>query len=260
MPQDIPLERGETLRFTPACLLAAYESGKIDTVPVFTLGTPTPRDNRARVRWLRTLSVRSHSSEACRAEFLAGLKALGGEEQFKIFEPEIKALWQAKEDFALQKADDPDLQWSYDAAKEKALDDLHEYVAREWRPFGRMLADNGDYEQMIALCVPAIGIKFWSGFGHVAEREDGVLTLECVEEIPRKLAAIEEAAGLPTGVAWLEIQAACLKRQNLDVEEAKNSASPSLSDPPPPSLKTGDDATAGTSKVPATSKKIPAKE
>lgn len=266
MPQEIPLERSETLRFTPASLLHAQDGEKLADVPVFVLGTPTPRDKRSRRLFLRTVGAKSYTIEALRAEMLAGAKALWGvpDEEFAEHEAKITAYWHAWDDYQLQLADDPGLEWSYDQAIEQSIHDLDDFLSREWRPYGRMLAANADFGEMFNASIAAVGIKSWTGLEVERERDGGALTPECVEAVQEALQDIERAAGLIVGTAWIELLTACMARTKLNEDEAKNSASPSPSGNPPPNSTTGEEATAaiddGKSPASANSKTTPSGE
>lgn len=251
MPQDIPLEASETLVFTPPAL------GSGDSPPRFVLRAATTREKRFRARILTEEGVTFHGDDALRAETLAGLKAHWSAEDYAAHSPRITAYWQAREEFALQLRDDPELEWTYDEAEERLVEDVLDGIARLHRPLGRMRADNREFNEMLAAASVAVAVESWSGLDAKPERDRGYLTLECVDRLARALERAEQAAGVTTpGLAWAELCLACFKRMKLDEDEEKNSASPSPSKAPRPSSRNGRAAAAdGTSPASDTSTK-----
>lgn len=234
MPQEIPLEASEVLAFTPASL----ES--IEDAPVFRLRASSSRDKRFHRRLLVEHGIRFHDRDAIRAEVLAGLKALWDEEAFEEHSPVIKALWDARDEFDQQNADafkkgEPELEWSYDADLENAVDDLVRKVTQEWNPLLRMIADNADYGSLAAPLLVAVNVKGFSNLNVKASLDRGYLTLDVAEKVEDALSKLERKHGLIEGTAWAELTVACSQRMYLTEEERGNSASqsPSTTAPAP---------------------------
>lgn len=227
MPQDIPLEASETLVFTPASL------SNIDGAPTFTLKSPTRRDERQHRRLMREQGQIRHSDEALRNEFFKGLEALWDEAAFERHEPIVRAYYEAREQFVLQRREDPEIVWEYDPAIEQAVNKLLVDVTREWAPLAKMAADNAEYNEMVAPLTAAIVVASWTGLDVKRERERGRLTVDCAEALVDALDVFEakhkEEHSLVSGVASTELYIACMSRLYLDEEEAGNSGSPSQS-------------------------------
>ena len=256
MPQDIPLEASETLSFTIKSLASLG-----DAAPRFTLRTPTPRDKRFHQRLNNEEGLRHHSPEAIRAEVLTGLKALWTPEQYAEHAPRIEAYWAELEDFQLQLRDDPELEWSYDADIERAINGLIQKVGQSWRPLRSMIADNAEFSDMSFVLMVALIVKDFAGLSLKAPREldRGYLTVDTAFAIRDALWALEDKHGLTKGSAWLELAAACTSRMYLDEDEEKNSESPSPSKTPPaPSSETSTLDKDGKSPASASSSETPA--
>lgn len=225
MPQDIPIEASETLAFTPASL------AEIPGAPKFTLRTPTHRDKRFHRRLVTEEGVSGHGPDAIRAEVLNGLKLLWSPEAFDEHSPIIRAYWDARDDHELQLKDDSKLLWSYDADVEEGVRDLTRKVAEAHAPLRRMLADNDDFQTMVAPLLVAVVVKSWSGLAAAAQIDRGYLTVDCVENMAEALLAYEKANRaaykLAPGTAWLELFVGCSRRMRLDEDEGNDSASPS---------------------------------
>jgi len=250
VPQDIPLEASERLAFTPECL------ANLATPPSFVLRTPTPRDKRFQRRLLNEEGVLQHSQEAMRAEMLAGLKALWGEEPFGRHEPVLRQYWETLDQFALQQRDDPDLEWSYDAEIERAIERLEIDVSQNWPGYARMRADNLHAAEVLELSPVAVMVERWSGLSLVGQFERGHLTIDSAAELREALTSLEAREGLKRGMAWAQLFITASKRMFLSEDEEKNSAAPSPSEPAPPNSKAA--KARGTSPASAPSTETPA--
>lgn len=230
MPQDIPLEGSEVLSFTPNSLK------DLEGAPVFRLRASTSREKRFHRRLLLEQGIRYHDRDTIRAEVLSGLKELWDEDAFLQHSPVIKALWEARDDFELQLKDDPNLEWSYDAELENAVDELVRKVSQEWKPLRIMVADNADYGSLAAPLLVMVTVSGFAGLEVKALKDRGYLTLETVEAVEAALSALEKRHGLVQGTAWAELTVACSQRMYLTEEEAGNSESPSPSETAPAPL------------------------
>jgi len=246
VPQDIPVEASETLAFTPPSL------EDHDPKPVFILRAMTGRDKRFYRKLMRS-ETSTHGIAAFRREFLAGLQALSDEASFAKYEPRIKALWERQDEFELQRKDDPDLVWDFDPGEEGLLTAMLSEVEAEWRPIKRMKAENADFQEMLAPITIAAVVKSWSGFDVRRELSGGYLSLDCAVALFERL---EEESPM----AASELFVAAARRMNLEKDEEKNSASPSLSEMTPPVLTptTTSPETDGTSPASAPSNETPA--
>lgn len=251
MPQDIPLEASETLAFTPPSLAS------IEGAPSFTLRAPTTRDKRYHRRLHVEEGLQHHGADAIRTEVLAGLKALWSPDAYAEHAPVIEAYWDATDAFVTEKAKDPDLQWSYDAEIEAAVQDLTQRVAQAHKPLRRMMADNADFGEMSFPLMVAVVVKNWTGLEFKPVREGGYLTLDSASSLAEALAAIEKANGLDEGAAWVELAVACTNRMYLDPDTAKNSDSPAPSPTPQVSSTTAsaDPGSSPESSAPTASRK-----
>jgi hypothetical protein len=250
VPQDIPLEASEKLVFTPPCL------EQIDPVPTLTIRTATNREKRMLRRLHMEAGLRRHGIEAIRAEVLRGLETQWSAEAFAGHKPTIEGYWRAGDDYALQKADDPDLVFDFDEEVAAAVDQLTRDVADAWPPLRRMLADNSECDDLAPVLTAAVMIERWTGIDTPRVIERGYLTMDCAEALRDELEAMERRAGMPTGRAFAQVLGACLSRFSLAEDEEKNSASPSPSPTPPPSSNTK--SARGVSKASASSTETPA--
>lgn len=253
MPQEIPVEASDTLDFTPDCL------AKLEAPPKFALRAPTTREKRFQQRLLNEEGVQRHSTEALRAEMLAGLKLLWPADDYERHVPILEAYWQAHDEFVLQQKDEPELEWSYDADIERACEQLEADVARQHRPLARMRADNAEAADTAMLATVAVTVKEWTGLPLDPVRERTYLTVDCAYKLRAALIRFDAEHDIQPGTSWAQLLVACSRRMFLDEDAEKNSASPSPSAPPPPSSKTGA-AENGTSPAPASSTETPESE
>ncbi len=238
------------LPFTPPCLK------NMEKPPTFRLRAITRRDERFYRKMFIEEGVKVHNAEAVRKEVLVGLQALWSPDAFEQHSPRITALWSAQDDFALQRKDDPELVWTYDADEEKAVSDLTRLVAESHPPLRKMMADNANYADMQSIILVALVVSGFSNLNVRSQRERGYLTTDTAEDIQDKLAELDAECGAEAGTAWQELFVACARRMFLDEEEAGNSESPSpSSESPQPSTGKNISARAGKSRASASSKK-----
>lgn len=265
MPQDakkhVPVEASETLAFTPSQFLALHEAGKIEDadLPVFTLRACTERDKRFRETLLIEIGAQRHTTAEVRAEILRGLEALWSPDAFESHKGILEAYWSAREDFDLQAKDDPSLVWSYDPVIERAIKELDRDLAIEWRPYGKIRARNLYATEMALYSIVAVTVRTFTGLPIEPEIDRRYLDIDSIAKIDKALGDLEEKHGLERGNAWTELWTTCTTRMFLDEEEAKNSASPSLSETPQPNSKTGDNQS-GSSLASAPSEKTQSSE
>ncbi len=250
MPQDVPLEASKTLAFTPECLKP------LPVPPVFYLRPATWREKEQRFFLHRAAGAVSHGEEALRAETLNGLRSLWTEEQAEQFMPMVEQLWEAQDQFELQRQDDPDLKWEFDPEVEQAVLELIDKLERTWPPLGRMAADVDRYSRMQSVIYFAVMVESWTGIDVKRELDGGYLTIDCAYALRDKLAELDFEAGATRGTSAIELHVKCLSRMFLDKETEKNSESPSPSGmTQPASTETTTSVEAGKSPAPARSKK-----
>lgn len=220
MPQDIPVEASETLAFTPPSL------AQLEPKPVFMLRAITTRDKRFHTRLYRENGLKIHGRDALRSEILIGLKSLWTEEQFEQHSAVIRELWDAQDQFELQAKDNSDLEWSFDPEVQAAVNNLIERVEDAWAPLRRMVADNGEFGQMLVPVMLATVVKSWTGIDVKRELDRGYLTLDCSENLVLALEALDPQAAT-------ELFVAAAGRMRLDKETEGNSASGSPSETTP---------------------------
>lgn len=254
MPQDFPLESSETLAFTPTSLKP------IPGAPSFVLRAATPRDKRFHRRLVTEEGLRTHSQEKIRQFVLDGLRLLWTAEDFERHSPTIQSYWQSRDDFELQRKDEPELVWTFDAEIERGIGDLTERVAEAYPPLRRLLADNSDFGEMFMPVLTAVVVQDFSGLGVNPRLDRGYMTVDTMLAVRDALEAFERKHaenGLVQGNAWLELFVACSGRFRLDEEEAKNSASPLPSSTIQPPLMEGTLEGDGKSQASAHSSKTP---
>lgn len=253
MPQDIPLEGSEKLAFTPPSLAEKLGAD----APVFTLRTWTHREKREENKMRIREGLRVWGQEAIRNEIRTGLKANWTPDQAEKHLPLIDAYWEAQDQFELQRKDDPDLAWEYDAELEHTIIMVIDRISTTWRPLLEMQADNSDFGSQISLVWLAIGIEGWTGLKTPVEREGGYLTLGCIDKMVVEIESLAKRHGIVVEPV-VELVSAVIKRKRLEDEEAGNSASPSPSETiPPASNPTSTSDSDGTSPASASSEKTP---
>lgn len=223
MQQDIPIEASEASTFTPSGLVAAVP------MPAFTLGTPTSREKRFQRRMLRENGVETHSKETMRKELLAGFREMWSADEVETWTPLIEQYWEARDQFDVESALDPALEWSFDPRIETGVKTLERKVAKTWPAYGVMRADNAEFSELNDQTCVAVVLKGWTGFDVPVHLDRNYLTIDCVDAVKEELDDLDRAAGLANGASWDELVVACAARMFLDEEEAKNFVSPSPS-------------------------------
>lgn len=228
MPQDVPLEAGKTLAFTPDALKS------LDNPPVFNLRAATWREKEHRFFLHRVVGAVSHGEEAVRAETLNGLRALWTEEQAEQFVPWVEQLWDAQDQFELQSLDDPDLKWEFDPDIERAVGELVDRLERTWPPLARMAADYQKYARFEPIVYFAIMVKSWQDIDVKRELDEGYLSIDCAYALFEKLIELDVQIGATPGTSATQLRRKCAERMFLDKETEGNSESPSPSETTPP--------------------------
>lgn len=245
MPQDIPLERSDTLPFTPQSLIDN------DNPPVFALRACTTREKFFHQRLLDERGIVFHSDEDLRREMLIGVRELCDEDDADRLIAALQDYWTAIDDYAAQSRDNPDLVWEYDPAIESTLKRLDVEMGQQWPPLAKMRADIRQLNVVTELAYVAVTVKSFSGIDVKRRTDRSYLTIDCAYDLRNALDRLDRNA-------WRELALACLARMYLDEETAKNFVSPSPSETTlPPSSETDTSEQAGKSKASASSGKTP---
>lgn len=221
----VPTEAGEIQGFTPDSLK------NIAAPPVFKIRPAGRREWQQYQYLLRSEGLEHNTKEDFRDETLRALRSLYSEEQAQEYGARLRAYWTLI-----------DQKGTPEPAELDAVNDLTERLARTWKPLARMAADNirfGEESMKIAVSMFLVG---WSRIDLPYRKEDGRTPLELLDELEKKLQAIEQQAiddkveGVARkGVAYLEIANACFKQLRITEDEEKNSSSP----PPSPNDQSG---------------------
>ncbi|MBB4859631.1 hypothetical protein HNO88_002960 [Novosphingobium chloroacetimidivorans] len=249
-----PLEAGEAEPFVPASL---RDLPDLPHPPTFFLRWGTPREKERMRRILDEEGCTLYSEEAMRAEILRGMKDLFSAEDFATWEPAVKAWWDANDQFTAQNAKlpvDEREEWFYEG--EQLIVEVQEQIARDWRPYRLMNADNNAYRRTQGHAINAVVIERYENLdapikkaGRYLDYNCAVLIIEALDKLSAK-----HAPDAPVR-ASSELGIECLKRLFLDRDAEKNSVSPAPSDKTPLSSKTGAASTSGKSRASARSKK-----
>ncbi|PZU59831.1 MAG: hypothetical protein DI547_04970 [Sphingobium sp.] len=207
--------------------------------------------------------LRLHSQEDFRKETLLGLEALWSPEHFAEYEGRLRGYWDAFDQFQTEHAgtdDAPDFEHP-DAG---AVDDLTRRVTASWRPLRDLAADLIAFNADSPTIMLSVLVDGWKHLDVPFAREEGVVTLDKLEDVEDALLAVEREAmerkieGVSPSLAWLQLRAEAGARLFLSRTEEKNSASPSLSPPTPSiSLTDGPEIPDGTSTASETSTSTP---
>lgn len=243
LPPRIPLESSQTLAFTPECLK------HLDTPPVFHLRAATWREKDARLYLSKSNGLAQHGEKAMRAEVLNGLKSYWTPEQFNEFGQVFTAYWEDMDNFVLQKKDDPDLVWEYDADIERQIRETRNEMEKTWRPLATMVADNDRHDRLAYALDISVLVKSFDGLNTKLERDGEYLAIGCVIEVAEEM---HQRWGVD---AFGELYTACFERLYLSEAEAGNSASPSPSRTNPPHSTEKTSGSAGKSPASARSRK-----
>lgn len=246
-----PLEAGEAEPFVPTSL------AHLDNPPTFYLRWGTPREKEQQRRVMDEEGAVNWAEEAMRAELLRGMAQLLGAEDFAAWEPLAKSWWDARDVYDREnKAVPADEREEFVFEGQDALIEVLEQVARDWRPYRLMMADNNAHSRKLGPAINSVIIARVENFDAPIEKRGRYLSFDCVRDMAERLDKFgrdhaPDAALRPSQELGLE----CLKRLYLDKDAEKNSVSPAPSEPIPDTSKTGAGEMNGTSKASARSKK-----
>lgn len=244
-----PYDKEEIQVFVPESLQS------LDNPPTFHLRPGTSREKRHFKRMCLEEGLRNHSNEAIRTELLAGLKEFCTEAEYAEWEPRVKALWEAGDDFnqehkATPIEDVPEFLHPDEDAVEKVLAP----IKRDWRPLRVMGADNSEFNQMLPQLTRCIIVTKYENVDVPIRKDGKYLKLECGEAIIEWLNTFAEENSIE-GSPAAELNIACLLNMNFTKAQEKKSVSPSPSPKDPQISKIGEESTDGKSKASASSEK-----
>jgi hypothetical protein len=250
-----PHEASEIERFTPASL------ADIENPPIFRLRAASRRERRRYDSLLIEEGLRRHDQEAMRAEILRGLRALSSDDEFEIWEPNLKQHWDAVDDWAKEnatKSEDDREHFEAPGPSEDEISTVTRGIHENWRPLRKMAAENVAFSRDAPALMLGVVISGWSNLDTPFSSREGILSLDTIDGVDTALAKLERDLGKPEGIAFVELYVACTNRLFLSKEVEKNFSSPPPSLTNPQSSTTGTASEAGTSKASAISTETPA--
>lgn len=246
-----PYDKDEIEVFVPKSLRS------LETPPTFHLRPGTSREKTHFTRLALEEGLTNHSNERMRAEMLAGLKEFCTEAEYADWEPRIKALWEAGEEFDLEHKDTPfDKIPIFTHPDQEAIEEVLKAVKRDWRPIRVMGADNLIFSQQLPILTNSIVITKCENVDVEIQKNGKYLSIDCARAISEWLESYGKKHKIK-GSPARELEIACLLKMNFSKAQEKNSESPSPSPNDQQTSKAGEESTVGTSKASASSQKTP---
>lgn len=244
-----PYEKEEIEVFVPQSLQS------LDNPPTFHLRPGSGREKKHFRRLAIEEGLRNHGNDRIRQELLTGLKAFCTESEYFDWEPRIKALWEAGDEYNKDHQETPigDLP-EFTHPDQDAVDKVLAAVKRDWKPLRVMAADNIAFTESLPSLTGSLIIMKCENVDVPIKKDGKYLDLECVEAISEWLTDFAEEHEIDGNPAS-ELDIACLLKMNFTKAQEKNSASPSPSPKTQQNLKSGEESTGGKSKASASSKK-----
>ncbi|WP_417615301.1 hypothetical protein [Parasphingorhabdus sp.] len=245
-----PYDRNEVEVFVPKSLQS------LENPPTFHLRPGTSREKRHFTRLALEEGLTNHSNDAMRSEMLRGLKEFCTEAEYSDWEPRIKALWEAGDEFDMEHKDTPfDQAPEFKHHDQEAIETVLKAVKRDWRQLRVMGAENIMFSQMLPTLTNSLVIMKCENVDVPIQKNGKYLSLDCAEAISdwlEQFGTDQNVEGSPAR----ELEIACLLKMNFTKAQEKNSASPSPSTNDQQNLKVGEESTDGKSKASASSEKI----
>jgi hypothetical protein len=245
-----PYDKEEIEVFVPQSLQS------LENPPTFHLRPGTSREKRHFTRLALEEGLTNHSNESMRLEMLAGLKEFCSEAEYYNWEPRIKALWEAGDEFDKENKDTPfDKMPEFNHPDQEAIETVLKAVKRDWRQLRVMGAENIMFSQMLPLLTNSLVIMKCENIDVPIQKNGKYLSLDCAEAISdwlEEFGTKNKIEGSPAR----ELEIACLLKMNFTKAQEKNSESPSPSTNDQQNLKAGEESTDGKSKASVSSKKI----
>ena len=246
-----PLEAGEAEAFVPASL------AHISNPPTLYLRWGSPREKERQRRVMDEEGAISYADDAMRRELLRGMEELFGPEDFAIWEPQAKSWWDARDSYAKEfEKVSADERPPFEFEGEDRLVEYLEQIARDWRPYRLMQADNKAYGRALAHAINSVIVERFENIDVPIAKAGRYISFACAMAIADKLDTM--AKGSSTEIVLRpsqELGIECMKRLFLDKEREGNSASPAPSEQIPDTSKTGTGARNGKSTASARSKR-----
>lgn len=241
-------EAGEIVEYTPDSL------ANIASPCVFRLRPATERDRRTIRKLIHKNRLVRHSAPDMREEMINGLREMWSEDTLLAYEGRLRSYWDATDQYEQEfsGAENPP---PFEHPDQKAMDELSNRVFKVWDPLASMIADNAEFDDVWPKLIASVVIAGWSGIDASYGREDGVVTMECLDAVRAALVKVEEKAMedkvegvIAPGIAFMQLVTRAIGMFSLGKDEEKNSSSPSLSaKTPPTSKKVGKEVEAGSS-------------
>lgn len=250
-----PLEAGEAEPFVPASL------AHMTNPPTFYLRWGTPREKEQQRRVMDEEGTTSYAAEAMRAELLRGMRELFTPEEFDTWQPQVKGWWDASDAYEGENKDVPAAEREplvYEG--QDLLVEVLEQVARDWRPYRLMQADNKAYQRALGHAINSAIVERFENLDVPQTKRGRYLTFDAMLLVADRLdkLAVKEAPGALLRPSQ-ELGIECMKRLFLDKAAEGNSDSPVPSDPTPDTSRTGTGVKAGKSTASAPSRKTRAR-
>jgi hypothetical protein len=244
-----PHDKNDIKAFTPEALR------DLPNPPVFHLRAGTVRDKNQFTRLIIEEGAQKYDLEDMRAEIIAGLKELGGEEAFGEWEPRIKGFWDALDSHekeveaivAATKADHTPELPPFTYEDEGVVSAILQSIEDKWRPLRKMKADNVLANRMQPIIMAQIIITKVDNLEVDLERDGKYLTFECAGEVRDELQELARSNNLDANEVIAQLNREILQRLFVPKSAEKNSVSPSPSSSDQNSSETGTAAELGTS-------------
>lgn len=244
-----PYEKDDIEVFVPQSLQS------LENPPTFHLRPGTGREKKHFRRLAVEEGLRNHGNDRIRQELLNGLKAFSTESEYFEWEPRIKALWDAGDQYNEEHKETPveDLP-PFTHPDQDVVEKVLAAVKRDWRPLRVMAADNIAFTESLPCLTGSLIIVKYENVDVPVRKDGKYLSIDCVEAIADWLEEFAEENNIE-GSPASELDIACLLKMNFTKAQEKNSASPSPSPKDQKNLKSGEESTDGKSKASASSKK-----
>lgn len=246
-----PLEAGEAEEFIPASL------AHLPDAPKFYLRWGTPREKEQQRRVMDEEGATLWADDAMRDELLRGMKELFAPDDFETWQPLVKSWWDAIDAYESENKDVlPVDREPFVFDDQSLIIETLEQVARDWRPYRVMQADNNQYQRILGPAIASVIIERFDGADAPLRKRGRYLSYDCILTLFDRLDKFgrERAPGGAVKPSQ-ELQVECLKRLYLDKDAEKNFASPAPSDPTPDTSNNGTGETNGSSTASAPSKR-----
>ncbi|MDQ4421471.1 hypothetical protein OOT33_13670 [Sphingobium sp. DEHP117] len=236
------------VEYTPDSLVNLIEPPKFFLRPV------TERERRRLRKLAIQEGLRSHDVAKLREETLNGLRELWSEQVFAEQEGRLRAFWDAYDQHEQEQEgkEDPE---PFEHPDKAAMMELSERITRAWAPLLRMVADNNEWDETWPKLIASITVAGWRDLDARYERSEGIVGLDCLDEMEKALDAVEAQAMtdqvdgvIGHGTAFRQLIVRCIRLFSVSKAEEKNSESPSKSSTTPNTSKaSGKEQKAGSS-------------